>query len=88
MTAKVAVSWGVMLCSLNKLVYPDDDMQQILRIVGNLLPHFVALCLRILQPPDIFVLLPIGGSIFILDFKIDFCWRRCSITLHAPSSIL
>ena len=28
MTAKVAVSWGVMLCSLNKLVYPDDDMQQ------------------------------------------------------------
>lgn len=28
MTAKVDVSWGVMLCSLNKLVYPDDDTQQ------------------------------------------------------------
>jgi len=57
---------------------------EILWNVGILLPHLVALCLRIPLPPGFFVFFLIGGSIFILDFKFDFrSYRLFSNTSHS-----
>jgi len=62
----VWISWSTLMIICGEILWN----------VCILLPHFVALCLSIPQPPGIFVLFLIGGSIFVLDFKYDFHWYR------------